>query len=111
MKMKSTQVEEVPYGTYIWQMPDGSLVTDEDGNYMCIFAIKGDVKKIANLRTFAKDYGIEEGQPAWFSGSRPVSDEEYESQKQRLEWGLVPDEKDLPALKEELEQQKKMGII
>ena len=111
MKMKTTEVEEVRYGTYIWQMPDGKLVTDDEGNYMCIFAIKGDVKKITQLRNFAKHYGIEEGQPLWFSGSRPVSQNEYENQKQRLDWCLVPDELDLPALKEDLETKKKMGII
>jgi hypothetical protein len=109
--MKITPVEEVSYGTYLWEMPDGKLVTDEEGNYMCIYAIKGDVNKIKELRDFAKHYGLEEGKPVWFSGHRPVSQEEYENQKQRMEWGLVADEWDIPALKEDLVQKKKMGII
>lgn len=109
--MKITPVEEVNYGTYLWQMPDGKLVSDEDGNFMCIYAIKGDVKKITELRNFAKSYGVEEGKPVWFSGHRPVSAEEYDNQKQRMDWGLVADEWDIPALKEDLEQKKKMGII
>jgi hypothetical protein len=111
MKMKVTEVEEVNYGTYVWQMPDGSLVTDEDGNFMCIYAIKGDANKISQLRKFAKSHGIEEGKPFWFSGHRPISQDEYENQKQRMDWGLVPDEWDIPALKEDLENKKKMGII
>jgi hypothetical protein len=109
--MKITPVEEVLYGTYIWQTPEGKLVSDEDGNFMCIYAIKGDVKKITELRNFAKSYGVEEGEPVWFSGHRPVSQEEYENQKQRMDWGLVADEWDIPALKEDLVQKKKMGII
>jgi hypothetical protein len=109
--MKITEVEEVPYGTYVWQMPDGKLVMDEDGNYMCIYAIKGDVKKITELKKFAKAHGIDEGSPFWFSAARPVTDDEYENQKQRLEWGLVPDAWDIPALKEDLQNKKKMGII
>jgi hypothetical protein len=109
--MKITPVEEVNYGTYLWQMSDGKLVSDEEGNFMCIYAIKGDVKKITELRNFAKSYGIEEGKPVWFSGHRPVSAEEYDNQKQRMDWGLVADEWDIPALKEDLEQKKKMGII
>jgi hypothetical protein len=109
--MKITPVEEVNYGTYLWSLPDGKLVTDEEGNFMCIYAIKGDVKKITELRNFAKSYGVEEGEPVWFSGHRPVSQEEYENQKQRLDWGLVADEWDIPALKEDLQQKKKMGII
>ena len=44
--MKITPIEEVNYGVYVWQMPDGSLVMDEDQNYLCIYATKGDVKKI-----------------------------------------------------------------
>jgi hypothetical protein len=92
-------------------MPDGKLVSDEDGNFMCIYAIKGDVKKITELRNFAKSYGVEDGEPVWFSGHRPVSAEEYDNQKQRMDWGLVADEWDIPALKEDLEQKKKMGII
>jgi len=109
--MKITPIEEVNYGTYLWQMPNGALVSDEEGSFMCIYAIKGDVKKITELRNFAKSYGIEEGEPVWFSGHRPVSDEEYDNQKQRMDWGLVADEWDIPALKEDLEQKKKMGII
>jgi hypothetical protein len=109
--MKITPVEEVNYGTYLWSLPDGKLITDEEGNFMCIYAIKGDVKKITELRNFAKSYGVEEGEPVWFSGHRPVSQEEYENQKQRLDWGLVADEWDIPALKEDLQQKKKMGII
>ena len=48
--MRVTEVEEVPYGVYVWQMPDGKLVMDEDHNYMLIYAIKGDVKKIKELK-------------------------------------------------------------
>lgn len=110
--MKVTPVEEVSYGVYIWSTADGKLVSDEDGNFMCIFSTKGNVAKIAELRRFASEYGIEEGgKPVWFSGHRPVSQEEYEYQKQRMDWGLVADEYDLPALKEDLMQKKKMGII
>jgi len=110
-KMKITEVEEVNYGTYVWQMPDGSLVMDEDNNYMCIYAIKGDVAKITELRKFAKSHGIDEGHPLWFSGHRPVTDDQYEYQKQRMDLGLVADDWDIPALKEDLINQKKMGII
>lgn len=109
--MKVTPVEEVSYGTYVWIMPDGKIVTDDSGNYMCIFANKGDIKKIKELKDFAKAHGIDDGKPVFYSGHRPVSQEEYENQKQRLDWGLVADEWDIPALKEDLEQKKKMGII
>jgi len=28
--MKITPIEEVNYGTYLWQMPNGALVSDEE---------------------------------------------------------------------------------
>ena len=110
-KTKMTPVKEVSYGLYLWQMPDGSLVCDEEKNYLCIASMKGDLRKIKNLKETAKYYGLEEGHPIWFSGHRAVTDEEYEMQKQRLEWGLIPDELDVPAIKEDLEQKKKMGLV
>jgi hypothetical protein len=102
-------VEEVNYGLYLWMMPDG-LVCDEDGHYLNIASMKGDIRKINKIKEIAKYYGLEEGKPVWFSGYRQVSDEEYEDQKERLEWGLIPDELDVPAIKEDLQNQKKMGI-
>jgi hypothetical protein len=105
-----TQVEEVNYGLYLWMMPDG-LVCDEDGNYLNIASMKGDIRKINKLKEAAKYYGLEEGKPVWFSGHRQVTDEEYEEQKNRLEWGLIPDELDVPAIKEDLDEKRKMGIL
>ena len=110
-KSNITQIEEVSYGLYLWQMPDGSLVMDDDGNYMNIAAIKGDVKRINELKRFAKEFDLEEGQTVWFSAHRQVTEDEYEEQKQRMEWGLIPDELDVPAIKEDLDNQKKMGLI
>jgi hypothetical protein len=109
-KMKVTPVEEVNYGLYLWQMPNGSVVMDDEGNYLNIAAMKGDIRKINRLKSAAKHYGIEEGQPIWFSGHRQVTNEEYQEQKDRLEWGLVPDELDVPAIKEDLEEKRKMGL-
>jgi hypothetical protein len=110
-KMKVTPIEEVTYGIYVWQMPDGSVVVDEEGNYLNVAAMKGDIRRINNLKKAAKELGLEDGQPLWFSGHRRVTDEEYLEQKQRLEWGLIPDELDVPAIKEDLQEKMKMGII
>jgi hypothetical protein len=104
-------IEEVTYGLYLWQMPDGGLVCDEDKNYLNVAAIKGDIRKINALKAAAKNLGLEEGKPIWFSGHRQITDDEYEEQKQRLEWGLIPDELDVPAIKEDLNKKKKMGLI
>lgn len=95
--IKSKLVEEVPYGIYVWEMPDGRWVGDDSGHYMNIFSLKGDRKKIQMLRDAARSYGITEGKPVFLSGQRPVTDEEYEEQLMRMKWGLVPDPQDAPA--------------
>lgn len=110
MKMKVTEIEEVDYGMYMWVLPDGRFVTDGDGGYLSIPSKKGDVLRIKNLKDAAKSYGLE-GKPVFWSGHRPVTAEEYEMQKMRLEWGLVPDEMDFPAIKEDLMNKKKQGLI
>lgn len=84
-------VEETNLGIYVWEMPDGSYVGDGEGHFMMIPARKGDLGRIAKLRDAAKYYGVEEGRPVFLSNRRPVTDEEYEQQKARLELGLDPD--------------------
>ena len=104
--MKVSIVEEVDYGMYIWQLPDGKFVTDGEGGYLSIPSKKGDVRRIKHLKDTAKSYGLE-GRPVYWTGHRPVTEEEYENQKLRMEWGLVPDEMDLPALMEDLKKIKR----
>ena len=102
-KMKVKVIEESPFGLYVWMTPAGQIIADEDGNYLNVEAMKGDERKIEILRNAAKDCGVEDGKPMFLSGYRRVSDEEYEYQRQRLELGLIPDELDIAAFKEEYE--------
>lgn len=103
-------VEETDYGLYLWEMPDGSIVADDDKNYLNIPARRGDKEKLKLLKDAVRSFGIEEGRPIFLSGHRRVTDEEYEYQKQRLEWGLIPDEMDYGAARDEL-MNKQKGLI
>lgn len=104
---KVTVVEETDLGLYLWEMPDGSIVCDEEKNYLNIPSRRGDKAKMKILRDTVRSFGIEEGKPVFLSGHRRVTDEEYEYQKQRLKWGLIPDEKDFGAAREEIMNYKK----
>lgn len=108
--MKVTPVEEVNWGLYLWQMPDESVVMDEEGNYLCIKSVRGDISQIKKLKRAAQEYGINEGKPIFFSGHRQISEEELEEQKQRAEMGLVPDPQDLPAMMEYFKEAREMGL-
>lgn len=99
--MKITPIEEVDYGIYVWRMPNGQLLANENHDFMMIRSNKGDLSKVKALTEVARSYGIEEGVAEFMSGHRPVTTEEFEEQKQRMIWGLVPDPLDIPALKDE----------
>lgn len=93
--------EDMPYGVYVWQTPDGEFLGDDDGNFMLIFSQKGDRAKITKLSEAAKHYGYPEGRAVFWAGRRPISDEEYEHQLARQRAGLTPDPLDIGALREE----------
>lgn len=85
------------FGVYLWKMPDGSYIADDNRNFLSIASSFGDVSRISKLRSYVKTLGISEGSPEFFAGHRKVSDEEYAEQQSRLKSGIIPDEYDLPA--------------
>lgn len=105
MSLKTTGrnvVEEVPYGMYVWRCADGEIAGDGDGNIMNVFCMKGDKAAIKAITNAAHYYGFGEGgQVEWWSGKRPISDEQYEEQLARQEAGLVPDPLDYGAIRDE----------
>ena len=109
-KMRVTPIEETNTGIYVWQMPDNSVVRDEDGNTLSIPSLRGDIRQIKKLKNVAKSYGLEDGHPLFFSGHRQVTEEELEEQKVRADLGLVPDPQDLPAMMEYVKDMREMKL-
>ncbi len=102
--MKTTNrqvVKEVPWGVYVWQCPDGEFLADDSGNFMLVFCEEGNRQAIKAITDAARFYGFPEGKPVYWSGRRPISDEEYEHQLSRAAAGLVPDPLDIGAIKDE----------
>lgn len=96
-----SEVEEVPWGMYVWELEDGSWAGDGDGNVMNVFCMKGDQAAIKAMKEAARNYGFGEGKCVWLSGHRPVNDEEYEEQLMRERLGLIPDPLDYAAIKDQ----------
>ena len=100
--------EESTLGIYVWEMPDGRWIGDDDGNFLSVTAKKGNRSLIDALAREVRSYGIYEGGPKFLSARRKISDEEFDHQKQRLDWGLVPDPLDIGNYKDEM---KKLGKL
>lgn len=98
--------EESTLGIYVWEMPDGRWIGDDDGNYLSVTSKKGNKSRINALADAVRGYGIYEGQPKFLSGRRKIDDEEFEYQNQRLKWGLVPDPLDIGNYKDEMKKIK-----
>ena len=100
--------EESTLGIYVWEMPDGRWIGDDDGNFLSVTAKKGNRSLIDALAREVRSYGIYEGGPKFLSARRKITDEEYAEQEQRLRWGLVPDPLDIGNYKDEM---KKLGKL
>jgi hypothetical protein len=104
--IKKQIVEETTLGIYVWEMPDGRWIGDDDGNFLSVTAMKGNRVKMDMLAREVRSFGIYEGQPKFLSGRRKIDDEEFDYQNQRLKWGLVPDQLDIGVYKEETAKAK-----
>lgn len=104
MSLKTTNrqvIKEVAWGVYVWKCADGEFLADQDGNFMLVFCEEGDRAAIKALTEAAKHYGFPDGTPVYWTGKRPISDEEYEHQLARSKAGLVPDPLDIGAIRDE----------
>lgn len=94
--------EETRLGIYVWEMPDGRWIGDDDGNFLSVTSTKGNRAKMDALAKEVRSYGIHEGQPKFLSGRRKIDDEEFEYQNKRLQLGLIPDPYDIGNYKDEM---------
>lgn len=92
---------------WVWQLPDGSILADDDENVMHVFGTR-EIGRVASqkLAEAARYYGFPEGEAVFWAGKRPITDEELAEQKFREKLGLVPDPLDVGAIKDELRARK-----
>jgi len=83
-------IKETNLGVYV-ATSGGVPIDDGDGHVLAIASREHDIAKIAELQRAAKALGYEDLGVEFVAGARPVSDEEYIIQQQRLEAGLTPD--------------------
>lgn len=115
MKLNTKRVQRVddlriPYGVYVYRCEDGEYLGDGDGNLMMRFGLRRDAAKCSRIIIeAARHYGFGNGKVEFWAGQRPVTDEEFEEQMQRVKWGLTPDPYDMSAVLDELAARKQNG--
>lgn len=93
-KARVQRVNEVAYGCYVWQLPSGGYLGNENGDYLSIFCIKSDIKAMAILRQAAEGHGFPEGKPVFIPGAEKITQSEWEDQVARLRAGQVANPND-----------------
>ena len=94
MDRKLTVVEnDYPYGVCVWRDEDGDILADADNNFLSIDGYCGDQKVEAKMEQAARYWmgASFSGSPAWISGARKISDDEFDDQNERLLVGKVAD--------------------
>lgn len=95
---------ETNIGIYVWQLPDGNFLMDDDFNVLSINARRGDLRAMQNISAVAKNLGFDGG-PVFAEGHRKISDSEFQEQRWRMAQGLVPDPYDIGVYKDGLKNQ------
>ena len=91
-KGKRLYVPQAAFGVCVWKMPDGGIIADADGAYLCAEGMINDPKVEGFVREAAKYWTqSDEGYAMWIDGARKVSASEREDQVERLNNGLTPD--------------------
>lgn len=79
------------WGLYMWRLPNGKLFKDDDGNYLNIPSLKGDIEKMSQLKQAAAYYGQPEGTLHFEPGVERLTDEQFSSDQDRIKAGLIPE--------------------
>ena len=98
-KVRVQRVEnDADYGLYLWKKPDGKFFKDDDGNYLNVQSLRGDISKMTLISQAAAYYGQPEGNPYFLAGGARATDEEYSEQVDRLKQGYIPSLNDVGAI-------------
>ena len=62
--------EESTLGIYVWEMPDGRWIGDDEGNFLSITSKKNNKSRVEALAKEVRGFGIYEGQPKVLSARR-----------------------------------------
>lgn len=104
---RSLVSDNIGVGLYAWQMPDGNILGDSQGNVLSVAARLGDIKPQLQIKEYVeKELGITEGKPKFLDGAVKLTDGENDMQIEQMLDGYVPTF-DLGSLKDDMKRQKR----
>lgn len=90
MGLRKSKIRESDIGVYVWQLPNGNILADTDGNILNVPSEFGNLSKMVELQVAAKHYGYPDGK-AVFEEVHRCTEQEYQDQMQELiERGTTP---------------------
>lgn len=90
MGLRKSKIRESDIGVYVWQLPNGNILADTDGNILNVPSEFGNLSKMVELQVAAKHYGYPDGK-AVFEEVHRCTEQEYQDQMQELiEHGTTP---------------------
>lgn len=78
------------YGVYVWELPNGNVLGDSEGNLLNIPSVEGDLERVAKLRDAARACGYPEGRCRFLPGVGRITEAQYKQDQERIEEGLLP---------------------
>lgn len=90
MTLRQSKIRESDIGVYVWELPNGNILANTDGEILNVPAEYGDISKMVEIQKAAKHYGFPEGR-AVFEEVHRCTEQEYQDQMQELiENGTTP---------------------
>lgn len=88
------------FGIYVWQLDDGGVFGDGQGNILNVPGYRFDISKMNAIREVAMADGAGSGSPRFLAGVQRVSEMRYSEEKGRMAEGYIPSETDIGAWKD-----------
>lgn len=88
--VKIRKQKQSDVGSYVWQLPNGNLLANEDGEILNCPAVRGDIGQQIAIAKAARHYGYPEGTAVFEEVHRCTESEYWEQMDQFVNKGISP---------------------
>lgn len=87
---KVKKIKQTDVGTYVWKLPSGNLLANEDGEILNCPAVRGDIGQQIAIAKAARSFGYPEGEAVFEEVHRCTESEYWEQVDQFVNSGVSP---------------------